>query len=152
MPKLSAVLAVVMLTGCGSSPSTTATPKAPASTPQVAAAPAPPPVTARERFPTLDAAIYEAKIARTGQTNAPTIDPLPEYKMGIAPCDDLLLRLTSCKTLPNKPKVFARAMWDVMKDQLDQGGDRGEIDRQCTQESELESATANRASRLLTPR
>ncbi len=136
MPKLFGVLAAVIFTGCGGSPSTTATatPKPSPSTPQ--AVPTPPVVAPRERFPTLDPAIYEATIARTGQSYAPTIDPLPEYRMGIAPCDDLLLRLTACKTLPNKPKVFVRVMWNLAKDELDKGGDRGEIERQCTQQAE----------------
>lgn len=90
----------------------------------------------RRAFPKLDPAIYEARIARAGQTNAPTIDPLPEYGMGVAACDDLLVRITACKTLPNKPKVFQRVMWNLAKEKLDQGGDRGEIESQCTQEAE----------------
>src|SRR5262245_16068557 len=111
MPKLPAAVVAVMFTACGSPPKETAkpTPPAPATpAPFVAAGPVP--------FPKLDPAIYEARIARAGQTNAPKIEPLPEYTMGIAACDDLLLRITACKTLPNKPKVFVRVMWDLAKD------------------------------------
>ena len=132
MPRLVAMLASLLAIACGSpSPPPPAQPAAP-----VAAQPVTPAKTdARKPFPKLDPAIYEARIAREGQTNAPEIDPLPEYQMGIAACDDLLVRITKCPTLPNKPKVFVRAMWDVSKAKLDRGGDRAEIEQQCTQEA-----------------
>jgi hypothetical protein len=132
---MSKLLAAVMFTACASSSSKIAPPvEAPAPVAQpVSPAPA---AETRRAFPKLDPAIYEARIARAGQTNAPTIDPLPEYGMGVAACDDLLVRITACKTLPNKPKVFQRVMWNLAKEKLDQGGDRGEIESQCTQEAE----------------
>jgi hypothetical protein len=136
MSKIAAVLAPLLWVACASS-STSAPPPRQAQPPLANVAPATPAATtAAKPFPKLDPAIYEAKIARAGQTNAPTIEPLPEYQMGIAACDDLLVRITACRTLPNKPKVFVRALWDVSKDKLDHGGDRAEIERSCAQEAE----------------
>ena len=131
MPKISAMLASLLVVACGGSSPPASQPAPPSNVQPAPTAKA----DARKPFPKLDPAIYEAQIARTGQTSAPKIDPLPEYGIGIAACDDLLLRITACRTMPNKPKVFVRAMWDVFKGQLDHGGDRKEIERRCGEEA-----------------
>jgi hypothetical protein len=123
------VLAAVVAIGCGSTPATAPPPAAPIAN---AAPVAPPPVEDPLAFPKLDPAIYDAQI---GRGTIPKIDPLPERRMGIKACDDILLRITKCTTMPNKPKVFERAMWDVARERLEKGEDRAAIEKDCADDA-----------------
>jgi hypothetical protein len=63
----------------------------------------------------------------------PTVKPLPA-PMGVAACDQILVRITACPLLNAKAKVFERTVWDLEREKLDTG-DRTTVEAECTEEA-----------------